>query len=222
MRLAGRPTTLLVILSVFSCVVVANLFGGVQQARSVNSLRTNKSNIGTNPYANTNTQSNTPTYATVNPNYSDRATVYRGENGAVAVGPGGAVVAGQNGMATYNGYGAVVTGGYYYDYNSYAGTVNTVANAPIPTGTILEYAPSTAMPLMVGSARYYYDNNTFFAEVFDGGAVVYQVVPAPLGAVITILPAGCMPQYFNGKSFTVCDSTYYQQVAGGYQVVALN
>lgn len=233
MKLAGRFLVLLMILSVFSCVVVTNLFGGVRQARNVNSLRTNTTNVGTNAYANTSTHPNTaPHYAQVNPNYSNGGTVYRGENGAVAVGPRGAVAVGPNGnVATYNGYGAVVTGGYYYDtndynsnyYNSYAGTtVDTVANAPIPTGTILEYAPSTAMPLMVGSARYYYDNNTFFAEVFDGGSVVYQVVPAPLGAVITILPAGCMPQYFNGKSFTVCGGTYYQQVAGGYQVVALN
>lgn len=232
MKLAKLNLTLLLLLG-----MTAVAFCGVQQQRTVSSVqRKNTTNIGTNPYAKTaTTHPNTASYyATVNPDYSDRGTVYHGESGTVAVGPRGAVVAGNNGTATYNGYGAVVSNGYYYDYNSYAtsygydsyaGTnIAPAAGAPIPIGVILEYAPSTAMPLMVGSSRYYFDhnNNSYFAEVFDGGAVVYQVVPAPLGAVITILPSGCMPQYFNGKSFTVCGDTYYKQVAGGYEVVLLN
>lgn len=186
---------------------------GVRQRRSVDSM----TNVGTNPYADLNSNSG---YGTVNPNYSDRATVYHGENGTVAVAPGGAAVVGENGAAVYNGYGAVVTGGYYYDYNSYADTAPV--GAQIPIGTILEYVPSSAVPLMVQGTRYYYADNIYLAEVFDGNAVVYQVVPAPLGAVVTMLPAGCAVQNYNGKSFTVCGNTTYRQVAGGYEVVALN
>lgn len=122
--------------------------------------------------------------------------------------------------ANYTGYGTVVVGSYYSDYSGWAGTAP--AEAAIPIGTILEYAPSSAVPVMVKGNRYYYENNVYLAEVFDGSAVVYQVVPAPVGAVVTQLPAGCAVQNYNGKSFQVCGTTYYQQVAGGYQVVAVN
>ena len=73
---------------------------------------------------------------------------------------------------------------------------------------------------MVGGARYYYQNSVFLEEVYDGSAIVYQVVPAPLGAVVTMLPTGCMPQLYNGNSFYLCgNDPPCQQVAGGYQVV---
>lgn len=187
--------------------------------RSVDSLRTNNTNVGTNPYADMDSNAN-DAYATVNPNYSDRATAFHGENGAVAVDPRYAEAGYDNGTADYNGYGAVVAQGYYYDYNGWA--AGAPAGAMIPMGTILEYVPSAAVPLMVQGTRYYYADNVFLTEVFDGTAVVYQVVPAPLGAVITMLPAGCIVQNYNGKSLTVCGNIYYRQVAGGYQVVALN
>ena len=120
----------------------------------------------------------------------------------------------------YQGYGTVYAGDYYQDYNGY---VATDPSAPsIPIGTILEYAPSSAVPVMVKGSRYYYENNVYLAEVFDGTSVVYQVVPAPLGAVVTQLPAGCVVQNYNGKSFQLCGDTYYRQVAGGFEVVALN
>ena len=120
----------------------------------------------------------------------------------------------------YQGYGTVYVGDYYQDYSGY---VAADPSAPaIPIGTILEYAPSSAVPVMVKGSRYYYENNIYLAEVFDGTAVVYQVVPAPLGAVVTQLPAGCVVQNYNGKSFQLCGNTYYRQVAGGFEVVALN
>jgi len=202
-----------------------SLLAGVAQARSAN--RSNTTNIGTNPYKDMNMTSNTnanagPYYTTVNPNYSDHSTVYHGDT--VATDPGYAYDGyDSNYGANYNGYNTVITGGYYNDYNSWSAG-STVANAPIPMGVVLQYAPASAMPIMVGGARYYYDNtnNVYFQEVFDGGAVVYEVVPAPYGAVITVLPSGCVPQYFNGKSFMLCGATYYKQVAGGYEVVAAN
>jgi hypothetical protein len=120
--------------------------------------------------------------------------------------------------ANYGSYGTVVVGSYYSDYSGWAGT--SPVEPAIPIGTILEYAPSSAVPVMVQGNRYYYENNIYLAEVFDGTSVVYQVVPAPSGAVVTQLPAGCIVQTYNGKSLQLCGSTYYRQVAGGYEVVA--
>jgi hypothetical protein len=95
--------------------------------------------------------------------------------------------------------GGVVTGGYYYDYGGYAAAVP--AGAQIPIGTILEYAPSRAVPLMVQGQRYYYADNVFLAEVYDGYAVVYQVVPAPLARVYHLqLREGREAQYWSGFS----------------------
>lgn len=212
---------LLVMVLILSSVSTGILLGGVRQTR------VNNTNIGTNPYADMTSENTKEAYTTINPSYSNGATVYHGDQGTVPVGPQGAVAVGNNGNAVYNGYGAVVTGGHYYDTNAYNTTYygnNIVAppGATIPMGTIFEYAPSAARSLMVGGTRYYYDNNIFFTEVFDGGAVVYQVVPAPLGAVVSPLPSYCTAQFYNNKSYMICGSTYYMQVAGGYQVVALN
>jgi hypothetical protein len=203
----------------FACVVALLVpgtlsFAGVRQMRSVSSLRGDNTNVGTNAYADMNHDA----YATINPSYSNQATAYHAQSGNVAVEPGYAQATGD--YAVYDGYGAVVAGDAYYDYNGWA--AGAPAGAMIPMGTILEYAPSKAVPVMVQGTRYYYAENVFLAEVFDGTAVVYQVVPAPLGAVVSMLPAGCIVQNFNGKSLTVCGNIYYQQVAGGYQVVALN
>jgi hypothetical protein len=189
---------IVIVLTVISISLVSGLFGGVRQFTTGNAT-------GAQTY--------------VNPNYSNQATVYRQQTGTVSSNPGRAI-SGQAGTAIYNGYGAVVASGYYYDYSGWSGTAPQGAEVPI--GTILEYAPSSAVPVMVDGSRYYYENNVFLAEVFDGSAVVYQVVPAPFGAVVTQLPAGCAVQNYNGRSFQICGSTYYQQVAGGYQVVALN
>jgi uncharacterized protein DUF6515 len=157
----------------------------------------------------------------VNPNYSNRATTYRQQTGNTGLTPGqAAAIAGQAGYVTYNGYETPVVGEYYDDYDGYVET--SPAGSTIPLGVVLEYVPSSAVPIMVDGSRYYYENNIYYAEVFNGNAVVYQVVDAPLGAVVTQLPAGCVVQNYNGKSFQQCGYTYYQQVAGGYQVVLLN
>ena len=52
---------------------------------------------------------------------------------------------------------------------------------------------------MVQGTRYYYADNTFLIEVFDGTTVVYQVVPAPIGAVVSMFPGGCGVRNFNGN-----------------------
>jgi len=192
-------------------------FAGVRQERQVNSLNTNRTNMGTNAYADMDSS-----YTTVNPNYSNHGNVYHGENGSVAVGPRGAVAVGENGntaAVVYDGYGAVQTGGYYYDYNSYADTHSPAS--PVEVGTVVESLPSSAIPVMVSGSRYYYysEYNTFLAEVYDGYGIVYEIVPAPIGAVVSTLPSNCIAQFINGKSFTVCGGIYFQQVAGGYQVV---
>jgi len=210
-----RRNLLFVLLAILFSTSITS--AGVRQQRQVNSLNTNTTNIGTNAYADMN-----PSYTTVNPNYSNRGNVYHGENGSVAVGPRGAVAVGENGntaAVVYDGYGAVPTGGYYYDYNSYADTQS--AGSPIQVGTVVESLPSSAIPVMVSGSRYYYysEYNTFLAEVYDGYGIVYEIVPAPIGAVVSTLPSNCMAQYINGKSFTVCGGIYFQQVAGGYEVV---
>lgn len=192
-----RTLRSIVFISVVFAGMVSGLLAGVRQMRTADST-------------------NTQTY--INPNYSNQATVYR--QNSVSVNPGQAIVTGQTGTALYNGYGAVVAGNYYNDYGGWSGTAPS--GSIIPIGTILEYAPSGAVPVTVNGTRYYYQNNIYLLEVFDGYAVVYQVVPAPLGAVVTQLPAGCMVQNYNGKSFQICGTTYYKQVAGGYQVVAEN
>jgi hypothetical protein len=157
----------------------------------------------------------------VNPNYSNRATTYRQQTGNTGLTPGqAAAIAGRAGYVNYNGYETAVVGEYYDDYNGYVEASPT--GGTIPMGTVIEYVPSSAVPIMVDGSRYYYENNIYYAEVFNGNAVVYQVVDAPLGAVVTQLPAGCVVQNYNGRSFQQCGYTYYQQVAGGYQVVLLN
>jgi hypothetical protein len=192
------------------------LFSGVKQTNSVGS---NNTNIGTNPYKDMETDSDA--YGTVNPNYYDQSMAYSGDNGSdIAVDPKSVNYAPEESMANYNGSNVVVAGGYYNDYNSYYAAAPP--GALIPIGTMIQYPPSSAVPVMVAGARYYYQNNVFLAEVFDGSSVVYQVVPAPLGAVVTMLPTNCMVRNFNGQSFTVCGNTVYKQVAGGFQVIALN
>lgn len=114
--------------------------------------------------------------------------------------------------------GTVPTDGYYYDNSAYGATAPP--GSLIPMGTILQYIPSSAIPVTVDRNRYYYDSNVYFAEVFDGGAIVYQVVPAPMGAVISTLPQGCFARTYDGKSVMICGNTVYMQVAGGYQVIA--
>jgi hypothetical protein len=199
-------TTLVLILLIAG--VQVRLFGGVKQTQAVNS---NNTNIGTNPYKDMESNYDDG-YSNVNPNYSDQAMNYSGGTGDVGVDPHD---------AGYYGSNAVAAGQYYHDYDGWSGTAPP--GAMIPIGTILEEIPSTAVPVMVNGARYYYQNSVFLAEVYDGSAIVYQVVPAPVGAVVTMLPYGCMPQLYNGNSYYLCGNIYYQQVAGGYQVVrALN
>jgi Family of unknown function (DUF6515) len=213
MKLAEKFLATIVFTMVLSSVTVGMVFGGVKQTRTANNT-----NIGTNPYKDLDTNSG-DNYATVNPNYSGQTAMYQGENGMVPVNPV-TTQALEDGSVMYNGYDVVVTGGYYYDYNDWSASV--APGTLIPIGTILQNLPSSAVPVMVNSARYYYLNNVFLSEVYDGNTIVYQIVPAPLGAVITQMPVNCTVRNFNGKSLSVCGSTVYQQVAGGFQVVGQN
>src|SRR5262245_11148141 len=83
----------------------------------------------------------------VNPNYSNRATTYRQQTGNTGLTPGqAAAVAGRAGYVNYNGYETAVVGEYYDDYNGYVETSPT--GGTIPMGTVLEYVPSSAVPIM--------------------------------------------------------------------------
>jgi hypothetical protein len=196
-----------------SSVTIAIVFGGVKQTRSANNT-----NIGTNPYKDMDTNSEDG-YGTVNPNYSDQASVYQGEQGTVPVNPVDTQML-EDGTALYNGYNVVVSGGSYYDYDAW--TASVAPGTLIPYGTILQNLPSSAVPVMVNGARYYYQNNVFLSEVYDGSTIVYQIVPAPMGAVVTTMPVNCTAQNFNGNSVLYCGNTLYKQVAGGYQVIGKN
>jgi Family of unknown function (DUF6515) len=203
-----KSTKILLLIGLMILFKIPDSFCGVGQERAVNSNRTN---IGTNPYKDMEAGYDNQ-YVYVNPNYSENAALYPEEYGSAAVDPLQAT-AGQNGMAIYNGHDALVAEGYY---------PTTYISATIPMGTIVESIPSSAVPTRVRNTTYYYDSsyNLFFMQVFDAGAIIYQVIPPPLGAVVTTLPAGCLFQYMNGKPVSICGSTYYQQVAGGYEVIA--
>jgi len=180
-------------------------FCGVGQERVAN-----RTNIGTNPYKDMEAGYGNE-YIYVNPNYSENAALYPEEYGSVPVDPLQATVD-QNGMAIYNGHDALVAGQY--------GSA-TYISATIAMGTIVESLPSSAVPTRVRNTTYYHDSsyNLFFMQVYDAGLIVYQIIPPPLGAVVTTLPAGCLFQYINGKPVSICGTTYYMQVAGGYEVI---
>jgi hypothetical protein len=67
-----------------------------------------------------------------------------------------------------------------------------------------------------------YADGAYYQQVYQGGQVAYQVVPAPAGAIITTLPSGCTTVVQGGVSYSQCSGTYYQRVSNGYQVVYLN
>ncbi len=192
------------------------LFAGVRQMR----VASDNTNIGTNPYKDMETNP----YAAQNPppdNYGAQppGDYYAAQQKAPPPEYGGGGQQQYQAAATYDAYGTIPAGGYYYDNSAYGAMAPQ--GALIPIGTVLQYIPSTAIPIMVGRNRYYYDSNVFFSEVFDGGAIVYQVVPAPVGAVVSVLPLqGCFARTYNGRSVTVCGNNVYMQVAGGYQVMA--
>lgn len=205
-------------LAISACIAMAgSAFAGVAQVRSVYNANSAYATGGT--------------VAVVNPNYNGTATVYRGQNAAVAVGPNGVAAVGPNGNVVYNGSNTTAVTGYYGNYGGYAAGYTTGYGTPAPPagtanlsiGMVVQDVPSTAVPVRASDSNtYYYDNNAFFVQVYDGGDVAFQVVMAPLGAVVTMLPAGCSVQYYNNQPFQQCGNTFYRQVAGGYEVAAVN
>lgn len=62
---------------------------------------------------------------------------------------------------------------------------------------------------------YLYSEGTYYAKVFPGGAVVYQVVPPPPGAIIVALPSGCQSVSMGGVTYSRCGTTCYRRVSSG-------
>jgi Family of unknown function (DUF6515) len=74
----------------------------------------------------------------------------------------------------------------------------------------------------VGGTSDMYSGGAYYARVYQGGGVAYQVVPAPAGAIIATLPGACRSVRVGNVAYSQCGSTYYQRVSNGYRVVVLN
>jgi len=134
----------------------------------------------------------------------------------------GTVVAGEEGFAASSRHGgAVVVGERYEDHDGWrtAAAVGAGVATGIAIGAMLSKPPATSVTVVTGGSTYWYDNGAYYTRVYQGGDVVYQVVPAPAGAVIVTLPAGCVTTRVGNVAYRQCGSTYYQQVSGGYRVV---
>lgn len=167
-----------------------------------------------------------------------RGTAVRGDEGYAAVGRRGGVVAsneertvvsnrrgtvvaGEEGFVSAGRYGGVVVGGRYEDHEGWATAAGVAAGvaAGIAIGTMLSRPPAAATTVVVTGTTYWYDSGAYYSRVYQGGEVVYQVVPAPAGAVIVTLPAGCTTVRRGNVVYRQCGTTYYQQVSGGYRVI---
>jgi hypothetical protein len=133
-----------------------------------------------------------------------RGTVVAGEEGVVAAGRSGVIVADR-----------------YEDHEGWrtAAAVAGGVAAGIAVGTMLSRPPAAATTMVVSGTTYWYDGGVYYSRVYQGGDVVYQVVPAPPGAVITTLPAGCTTVRRGNVVYRQCGTAYYQPVSGGYRVV---
>lgn len=101
-----------------------------------------------------------------------------GEEGYAARGRyGGAVAVGEEGYAAGGRYGGIVVGDTYEDHEAW----RTVAGvgAGIAIGTMLATPPATATTVVVDGNTYWQDGSTYYTRSYNGGDVVYQVVPPP-------------------------------------------
>jgi hypothetical protein len=87
------------------------------------------------------------------------------------------VVAGEEGYAAAGRYGGVVVGNRYEDYEGWRAVAGV--GAAIAVGTMLARPPSAATTVIVAGTTYWYYQNVYYARVYSGGTVVYQVVNAP-------------------------------------------
>jgi hypothetical protein len=111
-----------------------------------------------------------------------RGAVVAGEEGGAAVGRRGAVVAGEEGVAAVGRYGGVVVGERYEDHNGWAVAAGVATG--IAVGTMLARPPAAATTVVVSGTTYWQSGGVYYARVYSGGAVAYQVVPAPAGVIV--------------------------------------
>lgn len=171
-----------------------------------------------------------------------RGVAVKGDEGYAAVGRrGGAIVSNEERTIVSNRRGTIVAGeegfvagrrpGYYrpgvivggrYEDNEGWKTAARVAGgvaAGIAIGTMLSRPPTSSVTMVVSGTNYWYDGGTYYARAYQGGDVVYQVVPAPMGAVITTLPGGCTSVRRGNVTYSQCGPTYYERFSSGYRVV---
>jgi hypothetical protein len=137
----------------------------------------------------------------------------------VAAGRRGVAVVGEEGAAvSRRGWGGTAV---YHDHNEGAGVAGFIAGVATAAviGSMVAAPPPAATTVVVQEQRYYYADQTFYAPVYHGGTVAYQVVAPPPGAVVPVLPAGCTAQQRGTTVYQVCNNVFYVPVASGYQVV---
>jgi hypothetical protein len=152
-----------------------------------------------------------------------RGAAVRTDEGAAAVGRRGTVAVGEHGAAAVGRRGVVV-GDRYEDHDGWkvaAGVAAGVATG-IAVGTMLSRPPAAATTIVVGGSSYWYHEGAFYGRVYQGGQVVYQVVPPPMGAIVPVLPGGCRAISTGRVAVESCGGYYYQRVSNGFQVVAIH
>ena len=99
------------------------------------------------------------------------------DDGAASVSRHGAVVAGEEGVAVAGRHGNVVVGNQYEDYDAWRAVAGV--GTAIAIGTMLASPPSAATTVVIAGTTYWLHENTYYARVYNGGAVSYQVVANP-------------------------------------------
>ena len=148
---------------------------------------------------------------------NEERTIVSNRRGTIVAGEEGFVAGGRPGYYRPG----VIVGGRYEDNEGWktAARVAGGVAAGIAIGTMLSRPPSNAVTIAVSGTNYWYDDGVYYGRAFQGGDVVYQVVPAPSGAVIVSLPGGCTSVRRGNVTYSQCGSTYYQRISGGYRVV---
>ena len=91
----------------------------------------------------------------------------------------------------------------------------------IAIGAMIASPPLYASGIVVDGVGYYYDDGTYYQEVYSEGEVAYQVIEPPIGAVVEELPAGCSDYDLDGVTYKNCGGTYYEPDGLSWKVVHL-
>jgi hypothetical protein len=147
---------------------------------------------------------------------NEERTIVSNRRGTIVAGEEGFVAGGRPGYYRPG----VIVGGRYEDNEGWktAARVAGGVAAGIAVGTMLSRPPARSVTVTVAGSNYWYDDGVYYARAFQGGDVVYQVVPAPPGAVIATLPGGCTSVRRGNVTYSQCGGAYYQRVSGGYRV----